>query len=412
LVVLAGKPEIGHSFDQLDTMVAMRLWLVVSLSLLSTSALAQHRGGGGGRAPTTNPTMSGTGANTGSGNGASVHGTGASTSGPINFSVDKTRNAAADGARARALAGDCKGALDLFDEALRRSIEVTLYRDRGACHEKLGDVFPAIDDYRAYLSQAPDATDAETIRARLDALVKDSSQDMAPALGKGGDFASEMRGGMTDGSTPEGKPKDPTIHGDDDSKGEKPSSVDSDKTLNTLEYEEGRDKQAEQGALRKGTGIVFGVFAWERYVASNYAFDFGQGFAVRLGYSFSSTSTLALELGYMDQLSTGSASSSGGFSGTLNYEFRIALDRWADNQLIWGFGAGYENLTSGTQQTFSNVIGRGRFGYRHVFGPALGLDIAADGGLLLTFPEDAPSGTSTFGAGAFFGGVVALAVGF
>ena len=60
-------------------------------------------------------------------------------------------------ARARARAGDCAGALPAFDAAIRVTIEPTLRRDRGLCHEKLGDPFPAIEDYRAYLVARADA---------------------------------------------------------------------------------------------------------------------------------------------------------------------------------------------------------------------------------------------------------------
>src|SRR5258708_900192 len=67
-------------------------------------------------------------------------------------------------ARGRARAGDCAGALPAFDAAIRLTIEPTLRRDRGLCHEKLGDPFPAIEDYRAYLTARPDAPDADQIR--------------------------------------------------------------------------------------------------------------------------------------------------------------------------------------------------------------------------------------------------------
>src|SRR5256885_15342176 len=100
--------------------------------------------------------------------------------GGVTFSLDRSRNAAAEAARAKAAAGDCKGALDLFDEALRLSIDATLYRDRGACHDKLGDVYPLSDDYSAYLAQSPDAPDYDKIRPRRDVLVKSSSQDLPP----------------------------------------------------------------------------------------------------------------------------------------------------------------------------------------------------------------------------------------
>ncbi len=330
----------------------------------------------------------------------------------ITFSLDKSRSAAADGARAKAVAGDCKGALDLFDEALRHSIDPTLYRDRGACHEKLGNVYPAIDDYRAYVSQAPTAGDADKIRERIESLIKTASQDMAPSLGHGGDFESEMRGGMVDGSTP-GSTTSSTTKKDDDSKDTQTKPEDPNKPLKTVEYEEGRDKQAESGPLRKGKGLVLGVFLWPRYVINDYSFQFGQGIAVRVGYSVSSSSTLAIEIGYMNQLSTGSASTTDGFTGTFNYEYRIPLDRWADNQLIVGAGAGFEDLKrNDLQLQYASFVGRGRFGYRHVFGPSLALDVAADGGLMITLPIDPPPGVETASFGGFIGGVVALSVGF
>src|SRR5437763_11037792 len=42
-------------------------------------------------------------------------------------------------ARSRARTGDCAGALPAFDAAIQHTIEPTLRRDRGLCHEKLGD---------------------------------------------------------------------------------------------------------------------------------------------------------------------------------------------------------------------------------------------------------------------------------
>jgi hypothetical protein len=61
-----------------------------------------------------------------------------------------------DTARERARQGDCAGALKLFDQALQSSTDLTLdrrivvrlYRDRGMCHEKLAQPYPAIEDYR------------------------------------------------------------------------------------------------------------------------------------------------------------------------------------------------------------------------------------------------------------------------
>ncbi len=370
----------------------MRRWLVISLCLVSPSALAQHGGGGG----------------------AAVHGTATTgTQGPIKFSVDKSRNAAADAARAKAVAGDCKAALDFFDEALRHSIDSTLYRDRGTCHEKLGNVYPAIDDYRAYLSQMPDAPDADKIRQRLADLVKDASQDLAMSqIGNGGSFASEMRGGMTDGSTPEGKPSSKPKKADD-SNDQAKHPEDPNKTLDAVESEEARDRQAHDSPMRLGKGFVLGAFLYPRYVVNSYSFKFGQGIGVKLGYSLGETSSLVLELGYMNQLSSGTASSKEGFTTMFGYEARIPFDRWGGNQLLLGIGGGYENLTDGNLGlAYASFVVRGRAGYRHVFGPSLALDFVADGGLMGTAPLDAPAGTKTFDLGGFVGGEVLLSVGF
>src|ERR1700759_5690695 len=80
---------------------------------------------------------------------------------PLNLQKEKLGTEAyATSARARMKAGDCAGALTSFDAALRTSDEdPTLFRDRGICHEQLGHPYPAIDDYRSYLTAVPGAQD-------------------------------------------------------------------------------------------------------------------------------------------------------------------------------------------------------------------------------------------------------------
>ncbi len=330
--------------------------------------------------------------------------------GGVHLSLDKSRNTAADGAHAKALAGDCKGALDLYDEALRHSIDASLYRDRGLCHEKLGNVYPAIDDYRAYVSQSPDAADADKYRARLDDLMKTASQDIAPDTGSGGDFNSEMRGGMTDGSTP--VTDVPKKKKDDDTTA-KTHPEDPNKPLTTIEYEEDRDRETQTSAMRGGRGFVLGAYVYPRYVFNPWAFQFGQGVGAKFGYSFGELSTLFVELGFMSQLSTGSDAVKSGFTGLLGYEVRIPLDRWATNQIVLSGGAGFENLTDDTiGASYASFVGRGRAGYRHVFGKGFALEFLADGGLMATVLLDAPTGAKNFGVGGFVGGLVALNVGF
>lgn len=76
----------------------------------------------------------------------------------------------ADARTARELAqmGRCSEALAAFDRAIaQRQKDPTLRRDRGLCHDRLGNPQPAIEDYRAYLSMAPSAPDATMVRDRL-----------------------------------------------------------------------------------------------------------------------------------------------------------------------------------------------------------------------------------------------------
>ena len=329
------------------------------------------------------------------------------------FTLRHVRNNAAEGARAKALAGDCKGALDLFDEALRHSEDPELYRDRGKCHDKLGDVYPAIDDYRAYLARAPDASDANTYRQRVIDLTGKASQDMAPGLGSGGTYDSEMQGGMTDGSTPT------VVHvtgSSEPQKTQEQHDEEEGKSINEIEQSETRESQAKKSATRLGTGFVIGAFYYPRYVFGDpYAFQVGQGIGARIGWAFASSSTLFVEVGYMNQLSGGSLQEKDGLMTLLAYEARIPFDHLGSNQLVLAAGGGYENLTlESLGQTYACIVGRGRAGYRHVFGPSFALDIAADGGLMAIFPINPPAGTSApaVSVAGLFGGIVQLSVGF
>ena len=75
---------------------------------------------------------------------------------PLNLTREKLGSEGLGQAgRTRMKNGDCAGAIEVFDAALRSSIDSTLHRDRGLCHEKLGHAYPAIDDYRAYLTARP-----------------------------------------------------------------------------------------------------------------------------------------------------------------------------------------------------------------------------------------------------------------
>src|SRR5262245_9221853 len=88
------------------------------------------------------------------------------------FTLRREEAGAADAtlARQHVRTGDCARALNAFDSAIRSSSDPTLRRDRGLCHEKLGHPYPAIDDLRAYLTERPEAPDADQIRQHLSQL--------------------------------------------------------------------------------------------------------------------------------------------------------------------------------------------------------------------------------------------------
>jgi hypothetical protein len=327
--------------------------------------------------------------------------------GGVTVTYDKSRSAAANAGRAKALAGDCKGALDFFDEALRHSIDPTLYRDRGTCHEKLGHVYPAIYDYRAYVSQAPEAADVDKYRKRVDDLISTSSQDMAPGMGFGGSYESEM-GGVNYSCVGVAC----AFYSNDGTKKKvetdtKPKDDQSKPTVAIVEYEEERDHETAKASMRSGTGFAVGAFYTPRYTANPWGFGAGQGVGAKLAWVFSSASALFVELGFLGHQSTS------GLMSLLGYEARISLDRWATNQIVLAAGGGYEHQTDDLLgQVYANIVGRGRAGYRHVFGASLGLEFYIDGGVIGTFLLQPPAGAKSAGIGGFIGGLVALNVGF
>jgi hypothetical protein len=316
-------------------------------------------------------------------------------------------------ARARAQKGDCKGALDAYDEALHTSVDPTLNRDRGVCHEQLGHPYPAMDDYRAYLTALPNAPDAEAVRARLSklegetgVLVAKAEDDEKKDEKKKGDRAKAAATGT--GTVSLGY--EASASGSTSSEG--PTPADDKRPLDAIEADERKASEADGSPLRRGSGFVIGpVFGVRRWFEKSLGWSESLGAAFR--YSFGKTSSLISELGYMSLNATGSASSLGGFVSFIGYEARIGLDPALDNALIVAFGGGYDRFKQGaTGEVFSTFEGRGRFGFRHVFGPALGLELTADGGVAhLTF-VDAPPGVDASKTTGFFGGTLALVVGF
>jgi hypothetical protein len=368
---------------------------IAALVLLSTSAFAQKRGGGGGGGTVTK----GTGNNTPSGQITYEHPTGT----------------LAALARSRAAAGDCKAALEAFDAALENSVDPELHRDRGICHEKLGDPFPAMDDYRYYLTYRPDAKDADSIHDRLDALMVENGQAQAEptpdkSSNKTGDDKSSQK------SDKKHDPEDPSTPTAEDVHSDESASVslgnagtDTGKSVDAIDSDEKLESEADASSLRRGTGFVIGpYFALRDFTKAGYGGGEAVGCAFR--YSLGAPSSLVTELGYSTINSTGSDSSLGGLMVFGGYEARVGLDPRYTNAILFQAGLGYERLSQGgTGLVASMILPRGRFGFRHIFGPSIGLELGADAGYgFVSILGESGASTSSL----MIGGSVALLVGF
>ena len=133
------------------------------------------------------------------------------------------------------------------------------------------------------------------------------------------------------------------------------------------------------------------------------------GYAVgaTLRYSLGKTVSLVSEIGYAGIGSSGTTAAVGGPLLYFGPDFRFALERTAANQIFFGFGLGYENYSSKTATDAVHLLlGRGRLGYRHVFGSSIGLDFMLDGGAGNAFIGSNSQSTT------LIGGSVALLVAF
>jgi hypothetical protein len=338
-------------------------------------------------------------------------GAGASRS-STQFTLRRDEAGGPDGtiARQRARAGDCAGALPAFDAAIRVTIEPTLRRDRGLCHEKLGAPFPAIDDYRAYLTASPDAPDADQIRDRLARLEESvgvgapSSQavrDREDSMQSGGSFSLGTTGGGTTSSR--GSNRASATLG--------PRPGERERSYDYYANEERLAEAADSSPLRYGTGWSLGPFLMApRFLVGDSGVSADSGFAVggTFRYAWSPTWTFITEVGYAGLGTSGQNSSVSGPLVFAGVEARIPLDRWASNQLVLGVGPGYERYTTSVSQTGINLIeGRARFGYRHVFGPSVGLEFLVDGGPVYVKVDDFDGKV-----GGLIGGSFALVIGF
>ena len=283
----------------------------------------------------------------------------------------------------------CARSLDALDRAIVASTEPTLRRDRGLCHEHLGHPYPAVDDYRAYLTARPDAPDADDIRSRLERLEAETgitAKDTGPREGGGRRLErSQPREGA----------------------GERTG-----RTLADIERAERLDAEADASPLRRGKGLVIGVELDFTHIGKE-SVGWTETLGVDLRYSLSKVSTLLLEVGFAYASSTGTTSSLGGSAAAVGYEARIGLDSRLDDALLLGVTLGYQSLTQrGTGLHYAVVLPEARAGYRHVFGPSLGLEAAFDGGAAVLHLLRVPSGTDANQIVAVLGGHVALVVGF
>jgi hypothetical protein len=299
--------------------------------------------------------------------------------GPLFTQVDTGQGAAAN-ARALAAKGDCASALASFDTALRSSIDMTVRRDRGLCHDQLGHPFPAMDDYRAYLTVSPDAPDAADIRARLERL--------EVLTGVGGPSA------LPPETSPEEVPKeaarinDATILTADTGKrsGAKRASYDVEEDA----YQ--RYDQAMTSPLRRGAGGIFGVYGIgvALGLGSNGAgVGFGSGAAggtpfvpgfeigALIGWSFGGLSSIYFQIGYADyQVSNiGVTQAVGGIALTVGYEARIRLDQYSTHAIVLGPAFEYQYISAGSTGGISLLIPQGRVGYRVILGYGFGLEL-------------------------------------
>jgi len=292
----------------------------------------------------------------------------------------------AQNARARARSGDCAGALPLFDAAIGKTVEPTLRRDRGLCHEKLSHPFPAMEDYRAYLEAAADAPDSEQIRQRLNAL--EAQEGVGPRAAKAdsggksdGAYASISlgeSGAGASGSASSGT----TVIGP--KAGEPAHSYDY-----YVEQEKLTD-EANKSPLRYGSGFVIGPFLhMPRFFVgegARGALSYGVGGTFR--YATGRTVTLVSELGWAG---TGVSGESSSLSGPLvmgGVELRLPVSRYAGDHILLRGGIGYERyVVSGTRAITDDLLGRFAVGFRHVFGPAIAFEVLFDGGPVLAIPE-------------------------
>jgi hypothetical protein len=331
-------------------------------------------------------------------------------------------------ARSRARSGDCAGALPSFDAAIRTTIEPTLRRDRGLCHEKLNHPYPAIDDYRAYLTARPDANDADQIREHLARLEEQTGQGgPSSQASKNNDSSSSSSSGEASASVSvgsSGASASSSSSGSSKHKDEGPSS--SEKDYDSYLAQERLADAADTSPLRYGEGWILGplVHIPRFFVGGAAPKDMAYAVGGTIRYSTGPTFALVSEVAYGGIGKSGDTTAAGGPLVFLGGELRVGISHYNSDQILVGGGLGFERyVVSGTRVGADFIPLRGRLGYRHVFGPAVGIEATLDGGAAYMIPDSqsvttssAPSGTTTVKSDnqvvGVVGGTFAFLVGF
>jgi hypothetical protein len=299
---------------------------------------------------------------------------------PLNLHREQLGTEAfASAARARMRNGDCAGALDDFDLALQSTSDPTLNRDRGLCHERLGDPYPAIDDYRVYVTAAPDAADAEGIRQRLERLEMDvykhSSAPLDSAEGGSGSSASTASSASAS-SAPATATATVTV-------GDEPKRD----AMEDVEHDHDEVTSSVRGG--KGFGLA-PFFSEHKWITQGSSFGdsttWSESAGLQLRYSVSSGSAFFLEGGWELFNSTTVATISG-LTSQLGYELRVPLDPLYTNQFLLGLGMGFEylvytpNIVSVSGTSAGIFVPEVRLGWRHMLTTSVGLDLALGFGI-------------------------------
>jgi hypothetical protein len=257
-------------------------------------------------------------------------------------------------------------------------------RDRGICNEKLGYPFPAMDDYRVYLTERPEAADADAIREKLarlegnDSPADKSDSPDAPATG-----ASQ---GAKDASSKSGTAAD--VSDEAPAEGEKRDKLAFDS----------RDDSVHTSPLRGGTGVaLYPFFAEHKWVGGSWMATTDGSFSdpatwsenVGLGfrYSVDPSGSLVVEAGYeaFNATEAGQVGLSG-LTSLVAYEFRFKMDPAYNQQLFLAPGLGYEHLSVSSRDPSlpssqqGAIVPRLRFGYRRMIGQDTSFDVSLDGG--------------------------------